>query len=537
MSDQAGTRSECRHGSARGLTVAVLMLAAILVMGTVPAQATGGPVPPRADASSVAVEWPSPGPLATEETLPGSNRTVVIRNVTVQGEAVAAVRDETAYIWPGETIEIAVRGEATADPDAATRLCLVQQTDPRLRRVVACEDLRPSRESTDDETVTIDGSLRFLDWPFDELGPQQTEIRLEHGGNESTVPYTLHGLVATGDVDGDRLSNDRERTLGTSLVDTDTDEDGLSDGAEVREYGTDPLAVDTDADGIRDGVEVSSETDPLNADSDDDGLTDGKEDAEGTNPLDPDTDGDGLSDAREVDLETDPLVADTDGDGLSDRIEVQEVRTDPVVADTDGDGLSDGMEVEIGTDPRAVDSDGDGLGDGVERDLGTDPLATDTDGDGLTDPVERRIGSDPTNPVMPIVPALLGPLVIAIVIYGVRDRIRSTVLGALVPSDPGADDVAEAAGTEGTAAQSTPVEPSDLPLTDDERVLSLLESEGGRLRQAAVVDRTGWSKAKVSRRLSSLEEDGEVVRIELGREKLVCLSDAVPEGASRTNDG
>ena len=537
MSEQAGTRSEGRHPSARGLTVAVLVLAAILSLGTVGVQATGGSLSPTAGASSAAVERPSPAPFATDETLPGSNRTVAIRNVTVRGEAVAAVRDTTAYIWPGETIEIVVRGEAVAAPDAATRLCLVQQTDPRLRRVVACEDLRPSRESTDDGTVTIDGTLRFLDWPFDEHGPQQTEIRLEYGGNESTVPYTLHGLVATGDVDGDRLSNDRERTIGTSLVDTDTDEDGLSDGAEVREYGTDPLAADTDADGIRDGIEVSRDTDPLDADSDDDGLTDGEEDAQGTNPQAPDTDGDGLSDAREMDLQTDPRVADTDGDGLSDRIEVEEVRTDPLVADTDGDGLSDGMEIEIGTDPRAVDSDGDGLEDGVERDLGTDPLATDTDGDGLTDPVERRFGSDPTNPVMPIVPVIIGVLVIGIVIYAVRDRIRSTVLGALSSPDSGEDDVAETAGAGRTAAQSTPVETADLPLTDNERVLSLLESEGGRLRQAAVVDRTGWSKAKVSRRLSSLEEEGEVVRIELGREKLVCLSDAVPEGASRTNDG
>ncbi|HEX6286866.1 MAG TPA: hypothetical protein VFZ80_05230, partial [Acidimicrobiia bacterium] len=61
----------------------------------------------------------------------------------------------------------------------------------------------------------------------------------------------------------------------------------------------------------------------IDTDSDDDGLTDGEEIAIGTDPFDPDTDGDGLSDGDEVNVHgTDPLNPDTDGDGLSDGDEV-----------------------------------------------------------------------------------------------------------------------------------------------------------------------------------------------------------------------
>ena len=504
----------------------------LLLAGTVPV-AAGSPTVAGAPDGGVT----APLRAAETETLPGSNRTVAIRNVTVGGPAVAAVQDGTAYIWPGESIDIIVHGVAVTDPDAATRLCLVQQTSPRLRRVVACQDLRPSSDPGSNDTTTIDGRLRFLEWPFDELGPHPVQISLEHGGNASVVPFTLHGLADSGDVDGDRLSNDRERTLGSSLIDTDTDDDGLVDGAEVSEYGTDPLMADTDDDGLRDGVEVSRGTDPLVPDTDGDGLTDGAEDAEGTDPLTADTDGDGLSDARETDLQTDALVADTDSDGLSDREEVAG-RTDPLAADTDADGLPDGTELERGTDPTVADTDADGIPDGAEVEAGTDPLAADTDGDGLSDALERRYGTGATNPLLPILPVGVGLGIVGVVIVSLRDRIPSGVAGTRgrppAESASPTESTATAPGTDGE--HEAPSTPADLPLSDDDRLLSLLDSAGGRLHQSEVVDRTGWSKAKVSRRLTALEEDGEVVRIELGREKLVCLSDAVPEGASPTND-
>ncbi len=55
----------------------------------------------------------------------------------------------------------------------------------------------------------------------------------------------------------------------------DTDEDGLSDYAEISAYWTDPQDPDTDHDGLSDGDEVeTSHTDPRRFDSDRDGLVD-----------------------------------------------------------------------------------------------------------------------------------------------------------------------------------------------------------------------------------------------------------------------
>jgi len=180
-------------------------------------------------------------------------------------------------------------------------------------------------------------------------------------------------------------------------TDTDSDGDGLSDGAEIT-LGTDPRAADTDRDGLADGDEAARGTDPRAADTDEDGLADGKEVKGGTDPKDSDTDGDGLQDGEEAaDLGTDPLSSDSDGDGLSDRDEVRMHETDPTCADSDADALPDGDEIsKHGTDPLSTDSDADGLSDGAEvKTHKTDPLDADTDGDGLEDGAEIAVGSSP----------------------------------------------------------------------------------------------------------------------------------------------
>jgi len=61
------------------------------------------------------------------------------------------------------------------------------------------------------------------------------------------------------------------------------------------------------------------------------------------------------------------------------------------------------------------------------------------------------------------------------------------------------------------------------PVSDDERVRSLLQEHGGEMRQKQIVDRVDWSKAKVSRVLSRLEDEGRVVKVRLGRENVIYL--------------
>ena len=88
---------------------------------------------------------------------------------------------------------------------------------------------------------------------------------------------------ASGDADGDGLTDAEEAALGTRPGHFDTDGDGIGDGDEVAQ-GTDPLRADTDMDGLTDGEEAEHATDPNDADSDDDGVGDAEEVAAGTDP-------------------------------------------------------------------------------------------------------------------------------------------------------------------------------------------------------------------------------------------------------------
>ncbi len=173
-------------------------------------------------------------------------------------------------------------------------------------------------------------------------------------------------------------------TGGWGKEDKDSDQDGLSDGEEIR-YMTDPLNPDTDGDGYLDGYEISKGRDPLDVadspssdlslcadsplDSDSDGLSDAIEDELGYDKNNPDTDGDGVPDGAEILNGTNPLTAETAG-----------------LADTDRDGISDNKEQEMGTNPNSADSDRDGLND-VEELLiyGTNTKNPDTNGDGILD--------------------------------------------------------------------------------------------------------------------------------------------------------
>jgi hypothetical protein len=70
-----------------------------------------------------------------------------------------------------------------------------------------------------------------------------------------------------------------------------------------------------------------------------------------------------------------------------------------------------------------------------------------------------------------------------------------------------------------------------LLLSDEERVLDLLEERGGRMKQTEIVEETDWSNAKVSQLLSEMDENGEIEKLRLGRENLITLPEETPEGA------
>ena len=123
------------------------------------------------------------------------------------------------------------------------------------------------------------------------------------------IAYKVPGFVEGGKTVIVRLGTD------TDPASSDTDGDGLADGAEMS-IGTSPHYIDTDRDGLPDDWEHSNGLDPRSADGtngatgdfDEDGLSNLGEYLNGTDPSDTDgdTDNDGVSDAAEVGQESDP---------------------------------------------------------------------------------------------------------------------------------------------------------------------------------------------------------------------------------------
>ncbi len=260
----------------------------------------------------------------------------------------------------------------------------------------------------------------------------------------------------TTDNDSDLLSNVEEYQHGTIPLDSDTDDDGLTDGNEVLYWISDPLKKDSDGDGLTDGIETayiqsilaspftpSSDFDGdgltgiMDNDSDNDALLDGTEESltvsgeyggRLVNATNPDTDGEGLTDGSEVLFyRTDPTLSDTDTDVLTDFEEVMGqniiwhgnpimVYPNPNDPDSDNDGVSDHEEIFFWNSfPNDPDSDDDQIFDGDEpfyfeaygpfsplEDFEPDGIMgiqdNDSDNDRLLDGEELSLGTNPTVP-------------------------------------------------------------------------------------------------------------------------------------------
>ncbi|KTG21893.1 helix-turn-helix transcriptional regulator [Haloferax profundi] len=462
-----------------------------------------------------------------------------IRDIEYAGPGVVASENEQTYVtaWQPASITVVVAAEqGTYD------LCI--GTEGSESTILECTQIQATGS---EQRVTVD----VEQWPMNATGEQvlTAEVRPSTGGEAlATASRPLVVLPAEGDADGDSLSNQRELEYGTSIRVADTDNDGLGDGAEVNRFETDPTNTDTDGDELSDGVEVNEHgSNPNEVDTDGDGLEDGVEvTTYGSDPTKGDTDGDGLIDYEEVEqFQTDPTVADTDEDGLEDGPEVNIHETSPTAVDTDGDGLTDSEELtRYETNPTEIDTDGDGLEDGREVSVtNTNPNQGDTDGDGIGDGTEVENGTDPNdapgsgiNPLgVGVQPTTAILLISLLAVIGGGVAIASGKVG--LPSrawmsDRQREQDGETPDSRSTHAQvSTPREQADQPLSDEDHVFKLLDEHDGQLRQSAVVEGTGWSKSKVSRVLSRMEDEGGIKKINIGRENLITRPDAVPEHA------
>lgn len=130
------------------------------------------------------------------------------------------------------------------------------------------------------------------------LVPAQASARDGDGDGMPNRWEKAHGLNpgrpnARGNPDADGLRNLAEFRNGTDPLVADSDDDGLTDGDEVKDFETDPTDPDTDGDGIVDGDD----------DSDEDGVADDQEDGE--------EDGDTAGTVASFDATTGILTVDT----------------------------------------------------------------------------------------------------------------------------------------------------------------------------------------------------------------------------------
>jgi uncharacterized membrane protein len=81
-----------------------------------------------------------------------------------------------------------------------------------------------------------------------------------------------------------------------------------------------------------------------------------------------------------------------------------------------------------------------------------------------------------------------------------------------------------------TASSAPTITEEDL-LSDNDRVLLLLQDNDGRMRQANIVHQTDWSKSKVSMVLSEMDDEDLITKLRIGRENIISIAGDEPEAA------
>jgi hypothetical protein len=129
----------------------------------------------------------------------------------------------------------------------------------------------------------------------------------------------------------------------------------------------------------------------------------------------------------------------------------------------------------------------------------------------------------------------LGPMALmAVILLVLAGAVawRSGAVAAVL--DSGDDDDGAAATTTQQPGQPA-IEEEEL-LSDSDRVIKLLEDNGGRMKQVDIVDSTEWSKSKVSMLLSDMEDDGDISKLRVGRENIISLAGEEPDAAGSPFD-
>lgn len=116
-------------------------------------------------------------------------------------------------------------------------------------------------------------------------------------------------------------------------------------------------------------------------------------------------------------------------------------------------------------------------------------------------------------------------------VLGALALVGAVGVGALAYWARGRDALGDGAATggdgTGAATESAAGEGDDGPppelLSNEERVLRLLDQRGGRMKQQEVVQALDWTEAKTSQVVSDLRDEGKIESFRLGRENVLSL--------------
>jgi len=167
---------------------------------------------------------------------------------------------------------------------------------------------------------------------------------------------------------------------------------------------------------------------------------------------------------------------------------------------------------------RPVTSGDDGGGDDEGEAGGENGGGSDGTGDGGGDDSEGATDGGDGLAVPPIV-GILGLVLVAgagVAVFALRED----------ESPPEGDGDGGGAGTS----------PPDELLSNEERVLQLLQENGGRMKQKNVAEQLDWTAAKTSQVVSDLREDDEVDSFRLGRENVLTLPEVDIDGSAADSE-
>jgi uncharacterized membrane protein len=167
--------------------------------------------------------------------------------------------------------------------------------------------------------------------------------------------------------------------------------------------------------------------------------------------------------------------------------------------------------------------------------LGETPAANESGsgGDATTTSTDAKSADSGT---MPMVVAVL-----LLLLVGGAIAWYSGNLGSLGRDDGGdagaaAEPVTEPESPAEPEPPAEPAVPEEELLSDEDRVLKLLDENGGRMKQVNIVENTEWSKSKVSMLLSDMEDEGSISKLRVGRENIISKAGEEPDAVGSPFD-